>query len=137
MASTVVNSQTSLSGSGVITPLLKRGVPVNLGTMAAQASVVQFTIPHVSSGTDGAEDLTIVTVGGTLTQALEASIDGGTTWFGVPAIASSLNVTTLNSDTAASSAARYDVAGLQAGALFRAGSSAAITGNPVFWAMIG
>lgn len=136
MASTVVNSQQSLTSTNVIAPALKRGTPANLGTLTAVSSVVEFSLPQPSPGTDAAEELSIITVGGTITPGLEASIDGRASWFGVPAIASSLNVTTLNADTAASSASRFDVAGLQAGAVFRFGATA-LTGTPVVWALIG
>lgn len=129
MASIVVNGPNP-------TPLLKRGVPTNLGSLTNAADVVQFTLPHVSNGTDGAEELTIITTGGTITVALEASIDGGASWFGVPALAASLNVTVINADPAASSANRFDVAGLQAGALFRLGSTAR-TGTNAVWALVG
>jgi hypothetical protein len=129
MASTVTN------GPGV--PLLKRGVPANIGTLTAAASVVQFTLPDQNSGADGLEVLTVVTVGGTITPAMEGSIDGGNTWFGVPIRAAGLTitVTVLNSDTAVTSASSFEVSGLQAGTLFRFGSTA-ITGSPVVWALL-
>lgn len=132
MASTVVNTPAPF-------PTLKRGVPFQLGTMAGTASVFAFTCPDPAPGSNGTDVLTIVAVGGTLTLALEGSIDGGTTWFGVPARPSGVTITTttLNADTAASGAATFEVSGLQAGTLFRAGSSAAVTGNPVLWALIG
>lgn len=121
-------------------PLLKRGTAIKLGTLTAATSTVRFALPSVSNGTDGAEELTIMTIGGTIAApGIEASLDGGTTWFGIPVLAGAglfgtLNLTTLNADTAASSASRFDVAGLQGGAVFRFGNATAF---PVdVWALL-
>lgn len=125
----------NVNGSGPSSsPLIPRGRPFNIGTLTAAASVVQFTLDQEESSPNGVDCLTLITVGGTITPGLECSIDGGNTWFGLVVRTPTFTVTTLNSDTAASSAGSYDVSGLQAGGLFRFGSTA-ITGSPVVWAL--
>ncbi len=123
MASVIANTNTSLP-----TPSLSRGRHSVLGTITS-GQVVQFTLPQEEHTPNGLECLTIVTVGGTIaTPGLEASLDG-VTWFGVPpraatGTAPNYNLTTLNSDTAATSANSYDVSSLQT-ALFRFGGATA------------
>jgi hypothetical protein len=131
MASNVANGPTP-------TPALTRGRSVNLGSLAANTDVVQFSLSQEIHTPNGLECLTIVTVGGTVTAGLEASIDGATTWFGVPpraatGTAPNYSLTVLNSDTAATSANSYDVSSLQAGATFRFGGRTA--GTAVVWAL--
>ena len=126
----------NVNGSGPnSSPALTRGRSTNLGTLTAAASVVQFSLMQENASPNGLDCLTIVTVGGTITPGLEASIDGGNTWFGVVLRTPTFTVTTLNADTAAASAGSYDVSGLQSGAVFRFGSTA-ITGSPVVWALL-
>jgi len=117
---------------------LTRGRAANLGSLAANTDVVQFSLAQEMHTPNGLECLTIQTVGGTITAGLEASIDGGTTWFGVlpraaTGTAPNFSLTTLNSDTAATSANSYDVSSLQAGATFRFGGRSAST--VVVWAL--
>jgi len=138
MASNVVTSPTGTLGGGTVLPLLKRGVPAVLGSLAANSDVVAFVLPVPSMGTDGTDVLVIVTSGGTVTGGLEASLDG-TNWFGVLpraalGTAPNFTATVLNSDTAVSSANAYDVSGLQGGAQFRFGGRSA--GTAVVTALI-
>jgi hypothetical protein len=133
MASVLVNGPTP-------TPALTRGKPVNLGTLTAAASVVQFSVAQENATPNGLDCMVIATTGGTITPGLEASIDGGNSWFGVlpraaTGTAPNFSLTTLNADTAATSANIYEVTSLQGGALFRFGSTA-ITGTPVVWALL-
>lgn len=132
MASTVVN------GPGV--PVLTRNKPFNLGTLTAVTQVAAFTLATPCASPNGNDLLTLVSTGSITTGAvvLEASLDGGTTWFGVPSglQAVALTITTLNSDTAASAAGSFNISGLQ-GALFRGGVTGTITVNPSLWALLG
>lgn len=128
MASVVANSPNASQ-----TVAITRGKPLALiASLTAAASVAQFSLTQASSSPNGLDVLVIVTVGGTIaTPGLEASIDGGATWFGVnprAANGTAPNFTTagaINSDPAVSSANCYDVSGLQSCALFRFGSASA------------
>ena len=132
MASTVINTP------GV--PLIKRNAPTNLGTLTAVTQVVAFAVSPPHSTPNGNDLLTLVSTGAITTGAvvLEASLDAGTTWFGVPSNSQSVNLstTTLNSDPAVSAAGSFNISGLQ-GALFRAGVTGTITVNPSIWALLG
>jgi hypothetical protein len=132
MASTVIN------GPG--TPGLRRSAPTNLGSLTVATQVVQFSVMIPNAAPNGNDLLTIVTVGGTgaTGPGLEASLDGGTTWFGIVAgsQAATLNATTLNADTAVTTAASFNISGIQ-GALFRAGLTALTSGTAVIWALLG
>lgn len=132
MASTVVN------GPGV--PALRRSAPLNLGQVTAVTQVVAFTVMTPNAAPNGNDLLTLVSTGAITAGAivLEASLDQGTTWFGVPAgsQAAGFTTTTLNSDTAVSAAGSFNISGLQ-GALFRAGVTGTITTNPNIWALLG
>lgn len=132
MASTVIN--------GPKPPVIKRNAPVDLGTLTAVTQAVSFTVMIPSASPNGNDLLTIVSTGAITTGAivLEASLDGGTTWFGVPSNSQSVNlsVTTLNTDTAVSAAGSFNISGLQ-GALFRAGVTGTITSNPDIWVLLG
>lgn len=135
MASTVING----SGPGS-NPALRRNQPLNLGTLTAVTQVVAFTVQIPCASPNGNDLLTLVSTGAITTGAvvMEASLDAGTTWFGVPAASQSvgLTTTTLNSDTAVSAAGSFNISGLQ-GALFRAGVTGTITSNPSIWALLG
>lgn len=131
MASVIVNGPNP-------TPALTRGRPVNLGTLAAAGNAVQFSLAQESASPNGLDCLTMVTVGAGSAAGLEASIDGGATWFQVlpraaTGTAPNYSLTTINSDTAATSANTYDVSGLQAGALFRFGVWT--SGSAAVWAL--
>lgn len=132
MATTVIN------GPG--TPALRRSAPLFLGLLTGNSTVVQFSVMIPNATPNGNDLLTIVTTGAITTGAvaLEASIDGGVTWFGVPSgqQAAALTTTTLNSDPAVSAAGSFNISGLQ-GALFRAGVTGTITANPGIWALLG
>lgn len=132
MASTVTN------GPGV--PLIKRNAPTNLGQITAVTQVVAFTVSPPHSTPNGNDLVTIVSTGAITTGAvvLEASLDAGTTWYGIPSNSQSVNVntTTLNSDTAVSAAASFNISGMQ-GALFRVGVTGTITVNPSIWVLLG
>ena len=124
MAFTVVN------GPGV--PRVNRGQPLNAGTIAAANNAVAFTLP---SPREFVLNKIVIATTGNLTGGtfvLEGSIDGGNTWFVVPAQAS--DVTQAGAaDTAASFAARYDVSGLDANCLFRFGATALTSGSGAVW----
>lgn len=140
MASTVVNTP------GV--PTIVRNKPFNLtatpgnvgGVLTAVTQVVAFSVAIPVASPNGNDLLTIVATGAITTGAvvLEASLDAGATWFGIPAgsQAAGLTTTTLNSDTAVSAAGSFNISGLQ-GALFRAGVTGTITSNPALWALLG
>lgn len=125
MAFTVVNT-----APGV--PRINRGQPSNLGTLGAANNAVTFVL---SSPREFVLNKIVVSVGGNLaggTFVLEGSIDGGATWFVVPAQASDVTQTGAP-DTAAVFAARYDVSGLGAGCLFRFGTTAFTSGSSPVW----
>lgn len=120
MAFTVQN------GPGV--PRINRGQPLNAGTVAANQAVA-FTLPSPREFV--LNKIIITMVGGSaITAVLEGSIDGGATWFNIPAQTSDLVVGTV--DTAVSFVGRFDVSGLDACCLFRFGPTA-ITGTGVVW----
>jgi hypothetical protein len=133
MASNVLNPGQPLDSTANSAPVIPRAKAVTLGTLLANSDVLQFVLTPPGEGHNGLDALLIVTAGGTVTAGLEGSVDG-TNWFGVlPRAASgtapNLSGTTLNSDTAASSANLYDVSGLQGGVVFRFGGRSA--GSPV------
>src|SRR5579872_4932810 len=123
MAFTVVNGVAPF-------PRVNRGQPLNAGTIAAANNAVAFSLP--SPREFSLNKIVIAMVGGSaITAVLEGSIDGGATWFVIPAQTSDITATG-TADTAASFAARYDVSGLDAGCLFRFGATA-ITGSGAVW----
>lgn len=129
MASTVKNSP----NPGPIK--LTRGKPVNLGTIVSANDAVAFTIPEPTRDNHGT--MCIEMVGGTTpTGLLEASLDGGTTWFVVtlPTV-----ITTAAFGDTATTGTFYpiNIAGLGSGALFRFGRSDANGGNTAVWALVG
>lgn len=132
MASTVIN--------GPQPPVIRRNAPTDLGTLTAVTQAVAFTVMIPDASPNGNDLLTIVSTGAITTGAviLEASLDGGTKWFGVPSNSQSTNLstTTLNSDAAVSAAGSFNISGLQ-GALFRAGVTGTITSNPDIWVLLG
>lgn len=114
---------------------LTRGKSVNLGTIVAANDAVQFTVPEPTRDNQGA--LCIQMVGGTTpTGLLEASLDGGTTWFVVtiPTV-----ITTAAFGDTATTGTFYPIviSGLGSGALFRFGRSDAGGGNCAVWALVG
>ena len=133
MASSIAN------GPGV--PMVTRGRGTNIGTLPVNASttVVQFTVSQLNACPNGLDGISIVTAGGTVgTPVLEASIDGGVTWFSILVSSggsSSMPVestTTFGGDTASSSANSYAITSLSGLTLFRFG--AAVTVAPaVVW----
>src|ERR1700691_4158992 len=119
MASVIANGPTP-------TPVLTRGKAVNLGTLSATGNVVQFSLAQENASPNGLDCLTMVTVGAGSAAGLEASIDGGATWFQVlpraaTGTAPNYSLTVFNGDTASTTANSYDVSSLQAGAVFRFG----------------
>lgn len=134
MASTVKNSM----GGNVVPTLvtkLTRGKAALLGTIVAANDVVRFSIPEPTRDNQGA--LCIEMVGGTTpTGLLNASLDGGTTWFAVtlPTV-----ITTAAFGDTASTGTFYPivVSGLGAGAIFEFGRTDANGGNTNVWALVG
>ena len=114
---------------------LTRGKAAHLGTIVAANDAVQFTVPEPTRDNQGA--LCIQMVGGTTpTGLLEASLDGGTTWFVVtlPTV-----ITTAAFGDTATTGTFYPItiSGLGSGALFRFGRTDAGGGNCVVWALVG
>jgi hypothetical protein len=111
----------------LVTSVLKARVAVELGSMAAINSPLQFGLGDTSQTYRGW--LTISGSGGAVTSptwVLEGSLDWGATWFVVPANTTQPIVVTgtlLTGTTAALFATQYNVSGL-AGALFQFGATA-------------
>lgn len=112
---------------------LTRGRPVNLGTIVAANDAVAFAVPEPSREHQGF--IVIECVGGTTpTLKLEASIDGGTTFFDI----SPTFITTADfGDPASTGAAQVNVSGYGAGAQFRLGRTDANGGNCAVWVLCG
>ena len=132
MASVIANGPTP-------TPVLTRGKAVNLGILSATGNVVQFSLAQENASPNGLDCLTMVTVGAGSAAGLEASIDGGATWFQVlpraaTGTAPNYSLTVFNGDTASTTANSYDVSSLQAGALFRFGVWT--SGTAAVWALL-
>lgn len=110
MASTLINNGTYA---------LNHGIPLTV-SFTSTIQVAQFALPS-RTGLPVASFLAASVVGGTGTTgvALEASLDGGTSWFGLTARSSIYSTTVLNSDPAAVAASSFDVQGLSAGAQLR------------------
>ncbi len=133
MAFTVVNP----SGPIKIT----RGRAWNLsavagsGTLTATGQAVEFTPGYVDLFN---QRKLVVQAVGTITSPtglLEASNDGGTTWFVVPALTSDLTVTGA-ADTAPAFVARYEISGISS-ALYRFGFTAGtFTGGTSVWVAV-
>lgn len=118
---------------------LSRGVAVNLGTLVAANTAVAFTI---STPTFEHQGVLILQTTGTVgtTAVLEGSLDGGATFFIIPAVAgaSAFSVTgQLTGDTAATSAFSYVVSGLGGGCLFKFGYTGVGVPAATVWAMVG
>lgn len=124
MASTVLSTTTIV---------LTRGRPTQFTGLTATTQVFQFTAAQPGEGANGLDCITISIAGITATTpavALEGSLDGGTSWFGVTARSGVVSTTgQLNSDPAVSCVASYDVSGLGAGCLFRVGITAFTSGS--------
>lgn len=143
MAAVIKNT---LSPGGAVVPTLvtklTRGKPTNLGTITAAGDAVAFALPEPSRDHQGY--LVIQLAGGTTpTPVLEASLDGGVTWFTFPTV-----VTTgiffpyaitgqIGGDAAATFGGQYNVSGHGAGTQFRFGRTDANGGNAVVWALVG
>ena len=124
MAFTVQN------GPGV--PRVNRGQALKAGALGAANQAVAFTLP---SPREFSLNKIVISLDGNLaggTFVLECSIDGGNTWFVVPAQASDVTATGA-ADTAAVVANRYDVSGLDAVGLFRFGTTAFTSGSSNVW----
>ncbi len=127
MAFTVVNSNMGM-------PRLQRGVDIPLGTLGAANQAIQFAIPMTL---EFSLKRLIIAVAGNLNASnyvLEASLDGGSTWFVVPAITSDLTVSGV-ADTGAAFVNRYDVSGL-GGNQFRFGATTYTSGTGAVWAAV-
>lgn len=115
---------------------LTRGKPVNLGTIVAANDAVQFTIPEPTRDNQGALCIEMVGGVGPVVGLLEASLDGGTTWFIVtlPTV-----ITTSAFGDTATTGTFYPItiSGLGSGALFRFGRTDATGGNCAVWALVG
>src|SRR6266436_8107247 len=96
--------------------LLRTRIPVLIGNIIATNAPVQFGVSETSSYRG---QITLVVPSGvtTATAILEASIDGGASWFVITATAYTLTGQ-FTGDTAPIVANRYDVSGMS-GAQFR------------------
>jgi hypothetical protein len=103
-----------------------------LGTIGANLQAVNFVVSGIQNSS---LKRLVLSVNGTLsaTNVLECSIDGGTTWFLVPALTSDVTVSG-TTDTAAVYVFRYDVSGLT-GALFRFGATTYVSGSGTVFGM--
>lgn len=124
----------SVKNKGGLPTKLTRGFPANLGTISAANDVVAFTIPEPSRDHQG--NIVIQVSAGLITPTfkLEASIDGGSSWFDI----SISPVTTADfGDTACSGAVQVNVSGFGAGAVFRFGRNDAGGGSAAVFALVG
>jgi hypothetical protein len=112
--------------------------PVNLGTMTSVLTPVQFQISNGQASYPSGQ-INITVASGSINNgafALEASLDGGNTWVGVPADTARSN-TVVASDATPLFSAQYSVVGL-AGAILRFGAFQGYgISNLVVWASIG
>jgi hypothetical protein len=117
---------------------LTRGFPAKLGTLIAANTAVAFTVPEPTYYNQGTVLIQTTGAQGT-TATLEGSIDGGVTWFVLPAKTSpALTITgQLTGDTAATFAAVYDISGMGSGTLFKFGYAGAGVPTAVVWAQLG
>jgi len=143
MAASIKNT---LTPAGAVVPTLvtklTRGKPANLGTIVAAGDAVAFTVPEPSRDHQGF--LVIQLSGGTTpTPVLEASLDGGATWFTFPTVVTvgvffPYAITgQIGGDAAATFGGQYNVSGHGAGTIFRFGRTDAGGGNAVVWAFVG
>jgi hypothetical protein len=139
MPSATVNT---LSPGGNVVPSLvtklTRGRFAQLGTLVAANTAVAFTIPEPTRDNQG---VLVVQTSGTAgtTATLEGSIDGGNTFFVIPASTNPTLAITgqLTGDTAATFAACYQVSGMGAGTLFKFGFAGAGTPTAIVFALVG
>lgn len=127
MAFTVINA-----AGGV--PRVIRGTAIPLGTLGAANNAVAFALPVISHTSP---NYMVIALSGNLaggTYVLEASLDGGSTWFVVPAVATDLTVTGV-ADAAAVAVSRYWIEGLRGGAIFRYGTTAYTSGSSAVWVL--
>ncbi len=112
--------------------------PVNLGTITGPLTPVQFQISNAQSSYPSGQ-LNIAVTSGSITNgafALEASLDGGTTWQLVPVNTAALT-NLVGSDRTPIFTAQYSIVGL-AGAILRFGPSQGFAiSNLVVWVSIG
>jgi hypothetical protein len=132
---------TLIPGGVPVPPLvikLTRGKPANLGTLIAANTAVAFTVPEPTRDNQGALLIQVTGTAGT-TATLEGSIDGGATFFVIPASTTPTLAVTgqLTGDTAATFAAIYTIAGMGAGTLFKFGYAGAGVPTAVVWALVG
>lgn len=132
---------TLIPGGAVVPSLvvkLTRGKPANLGTLVAANTAVAFTI---STPTFEHQGVLIIQVTGTAgtTATLEGSIDGGATWFVIPASTTPTLAITgqLTGDAAAIQAFAYQVSGMGGGVLFKFGYAGAGVPTAVVWGHVG
>lgn len=128
------------SGPPIPTAVVKltRGFPAKLGTLIAANTAVAFTIPEPTRDNQGVLVIQTSGTAGT-TATLEGSIDGGNTFFVIPASTTPTLAITgqLTGDTAATFAACYQVSGMGAGTLFKFGFAGAGVPTAVVTALVG
>jgi hypothetical protein len=118
---------------------LTRGLSAKLGTLIAANTAVAFTVPMDTFYNQGVLVIQVVGTAGT-TPTLECTLDGGATWFVIPAIGGggAFAVTgQLTGDAAAAAAFAYTVSGLGSGAQFKFGYAGAGVPAAVVWALVG
>lgn len=136
MASSVKNT---LTPGGAVVPTLVtklvRGRAFDLGVITAANDVVAFTVPEPTRDNQGA--LCIEVVGGTTpTCIMNASLDGGVTWFAFPL---PTVITTAGFGDTATTATFYpiQISGMGSGAQFRFGRTDANGGGAHVFALVG
>lgn len=117
---------------------LTRGLSARLGTLVAANTAVAFTIPEPTYWNQG---VLIIQTSGTAgtTATLEGSIDGGNTFFVIPASTTpTLSLTgQLTGDAAATFAAAYTISGMGSGCLFKFGFAGAGVPTATVFALVG
>lgn len=128
----------SPSGPPVPTLVVKltRGLSQKLGTLVAANTAVAFTISEPTYYNQGTLIVQVTGAAGT-TATMEGSIDGGATWFIIPAQTTFAVTGQLTGDTAATLGFSYNVSGMGSGLLFKFGFAGAGVPTAVVWGLVG
>jgi hypothetical protein len=126
------------SGAPIPTAVVKltRGFAAKLGTLVAANTAVAFTTPMDSYLHQGTVILQVTGTAGT-TAVIEASIDGGATWFIVPFQTTFAVTGQLTGDAAATAAYSFNANGMGSGVLFKFGYTGAGVPTAVVWGLLG
>lgn len=125
--------------NGPNVPKLNRGYPVLVGTLVGTEHAVAFSL-QMNQDFSSKSMVIAVSAGTVTTWSLDCSLDGGATWFVIPAASATvpagyslLGITgQITGDSAASFAASFNVSGF-GGALFHFGVlTGTISSSPVW-----